>query len=140
MKLTYVITVALAALLLASCCNCGSKSASSSVSLVGQQWHMTRMDGEDFRGNGSNYWIEFNNEGRISGRGDCNTLMGAYTADDKGRIAIDRLATTRMFCPNQNMENRFVKLVTSADHFRIDNGLLLFYQNSELVAVFESNK
>ncbi|MBR5333485.1 MAG: META domain-containing protein, partial [Alistipes sp.] len=80
----------------------------------------------------------FSNDGRFSGVGACNRMMGDYSITDKGAIKFGALAGTRMMCPKAHLEAEFSKIIGQATHYEIDGDLLLILSNGELQAVFRA--
>ena len=77
-------------------------------------------------------------EGRISGLGACNRLSGDYAADETRALKIGPLRTTRMACPGQEQERKFVEALTTTTHYDMDGPLLLLLRNGELQAVLQA--
>jgi heat shock protein HslJ len=76
-------------------------------------------------------------DGRVQGTTDCNRFNGAYTVDDRKIHFDDKVAMTRMFCPN-SQETEFVAMLLEVDSFfftsrgrlileiKLDSGALYF--------------
>lgn len=140
MKITQIIIIATFALFAVSCGG-GKKTSSKTVPIsehIGTAWKLKHLLGKEFtEGSDNNYWIQFNKEQRVNGRGDCNVLMGTFASDENGTMAMDRLAGTMMLCPNQDLENRFVEVLRTVDHYKIENGRLFLIRDNKTVAEFE---
>ena len=54
------------------------------------------------------YVLTFGQDGRVSGKADCNRIMGSYEADAT-QLHMSPLATTRMMCPEGGLGDRFAK-------------------------------
>lgn len=77
--------------------------------------------------------IELNN-GTITGNGGCNSLSGTYTAD-ANTIAFGVLTMTEIGCPGAlELETTFVGLLTRADSYSIENGVLILRAGTEELA------
>lgn len=76
-------------------------------------------------------------DGRLSGKGDCNNLMGGYTLDGN-QLTITGIASTRMMCPNQALEDQYFRTLESATQIYND-GTYLILRNKEgkIVASFQ---
>ncbi len=137
MKGLHVMMVAVAAILLSGCCACKKYQKKYGKPLEQTEWTLIQVEGKSFDA-GDKYQIVFGKDKRISGVGDCNRLMGGYTADDDGHMKIEQLAATRMMCPDQEMEDKFVKILTEIDTYKLDGKMLLLLRDGELLAVFEA--
>jgi heat shock protein HslJ len=82
--------------------------------------------------------FQFSEDGRFSGVGACNRMMGDYSVTEKRAISFGELAGTRMMCPNINLEAQFTKIISQATHYEIDDDMLLLLSNGELQAVFKA--
>lgn len=137
-----MVAVAVSALIFAGCCTC-RQSKNKPKALVGTQWEMIQVGGQPFENNGL-YNFSLSEEGSVSGVGDCNRIMGNYTKKEinktHGEINMGPLAATRMMCPNQDMENKFMKALTSADNYKIDASMLFLYQGKELLAIMQADR
>ncbi len=77
--------------------------------------------------------IELSN-GTITGNGGCNSLSGTYTAD-ANTIAVGALTMTEIGCPGAlELETTFVGLLTRADSYSIENGVLILRAGTEELA------
>jgi heat shock protein HslJ len=55
-----------------------------------------------------NYVLTFGADGRISGKADCNRMIGSYQASARD-VVLGSLATTRMMCPPGSLGDRFAR-------------------------------
>lgn len=135
-----VAAVALA-LLVVSCCPCRKHSSASVSQIKNKTWTLVSMDGNR-QAPANNYFIVFGDDGRISGKGDCNRLMGSYELSTAGSINIARLGSTRMFCPDQAKEDRFVGILQEVNGFTIDtrSNMLILLKDDQAVLMFEGAK
>lgn len=108
------------------------------MSLVNTTWQLTQMEGRSFAANDGAYTIVFNEEGRVVGKGDCNRISGGYTFDNKGVMTITQMISTRMMCPNQANEDKFLKLLNATDGYTIDGKLLMLTSDGELKLVLSA--
>lgn len=137
MKTIKLLAVLALAVTVSSCCSC-RKGRTSVASLGETSWQLVSMEGKAVTAEEDKYTIEFSAEGRVSGKGDCNRLTGSYTANAlTGSLNASQLASTRMMCRDQASEDRFMKLLTSADSYRIDGSMLMIQHGDETVLVFK---
>ena len=74
----------------------------SASGLVGTSWKLVRFQGSDDTtltpDDGSKYTIEFQPEGKLAARIDCNRGAGTWTSEESNRLELGTLALTRMAC------------------------------------------
>ena len=80
----------------------------------------------------------FDADGHFGGKGACNRMMGSYTTTDKGGITFGNVASTRMMCPNVDLEAELSKILEDATHYEIDGDMLMLLSNGEMQAVFQA--
>lgn len=88
--------------------------------LLGVNWKITEVDGETLPET-STASMAFA-DGRISGSGGCNRLMGSYEAGQNFSIKLSRMASTMMACPEDRMrqEDRLSRLLEQVNHYTFD--------------------
>lgn len=131
----------LAAVLFTGCCDCNKKTVN--YPFEDTMWELTQLDGKKVKTD-NNFYVVFSHEGRINGKGACNTFFGPWekAAGKENGLKVGNLASTMMACLN-NMasEADFFKAVESATEYRMDRGNLYLYEGTKLLAVFQgSNK
>jgi heat shock protein HslJ len=134
-----VISILIAAVVLSlavGCCAC--RKGKNNKPLVGTEWQLARMMGTDIAVADDQFVFQFSEDGRFSGVGACNRMMGDYSVTEKRAISFGELAGTRMMCPNINLEAQFTKIISQATHYEIDGDMLLLLSNGELQAVFKA--
>lgn len=67
--------------------------------------------------------IIFGADGTVSGKTDCNSFSGKYTAAEN-KISLGSFASTKMFCKG-SQESEFLKLLGEVDSFLISSGNLI---------------
>lgn len=70
-----------------------------------------------------NYRLEFTADGKLLLKADCNGGGASYTADGD-KISIARIFTTKMFCGEASLDNRFLQSLEAANSFRIEGSYL----------------
>ncbi len=138
-KLAKTLLPLLPALLLAGCCPCRSYQRKTRRPLTGTSWQLVQIDGRSVRPEEGQFVILLSpEESRLSGRGACNDLNGEFRTDEKRRLHIGPVATTRMACPETEREQTFIRALESATHYDMDGPMLLLLSNGELRAVFQA--
>lgn len=136
MKLLYKISFVVATLfMLAACCPC--RKGKNNVAFVGTQWQLVRLMGRDLAFEGDKFVFTFN-DGQFAGMGACNRFMGRYTTSETGALKMEELATTRMMCPDTELEAEFTKILNQATHYEVDGDMLLILSNGEMQAVLQA--
>ena len=138
-KVIIFLTLAALAVGLASCCRPCRRA--KPVEVKGVKWALVELQGKVIeRPSGKmpeNFTLTLGEDGRIGGRGDCNTYFAGYTMDS-GRIEVAGIASTRMLCPDQDTENRFFRTLESAKRISIDGDYLILSDNDgTIVASFK---
>ncbi len=67
--------------------------------------------------------LEFKADGKIFLKADCNGGGGSYTTEDNN-ISFVRIFTTKIFCGEKSLDNRFLRGLESARSFRIEGNTL----------------
>lgn len=137
MKTVKCLTVMLLACLMAGCCACRKYQKKEGRPLVGTTWKMIQQEGRGVLAE-DGYTLRFEADGRFSGMGNCNRLMGSYDATPEGKITILPAGTTRMACPDPAGENRYIDMLRDATVYQLDGPMLYLFENGELKAVFEA--
>lgn len=136
MKLFYKISLVVATLvMLASCCPC--RKGKNNVAFAGTQWQLVRLMGRDLAFDGDKFVFTFS-DGQFAGMGACNRFMGQYTTSETGALKLEGLATTRMMCPDAELEVEFTKILNRATHYEVDGDMLLILSNGEMQAVLQA--
>src|SRR5690625_446540 len=84
------------------------------------KWEIIEMEGDKIRADRPVY-IDLSEDQKVSGFAGCNRVMGSYEISSGNKVQFENLATTRMACPNLDLENKILKLLDSANHFKIEN-------------------
>ncbi len=71
-----------------------------------------------------NYQLEFKTDGKLYLKADCNGGGGSYKTDG-GKIEFSRVFTTKIFCGEKSLDNRFLQGLERARTFRIEGNALL---------------
>lgn len=135
-KLISILMVAMVVAATVGCCPC--RKGKNSKPLVGTEWHVMTMMGQSVDVADDEFVFQFGKDGRFSGVGACNRMMGDYTVTDKGAIKFGALAGTRMMCPKVSLEADFTRIIHQATHYEIDGDMLLILSNGELQMVLKA--
>jgi copper homeostasis protein (lipoprotein) len=61
---------------------------------------------------------------RVQGTGGCNRFFGNYELESGNRIRLSRMASTRMACPDLQIETEFLRALEMADNYTIKGNTL----------------
>ncbi|MGD9892476.1 MAG: META domain-containing protein [Dehalococcoidia bacterium] len=104
-----------------------SEAEGATMSLTGivWEWQQTILNNDEIvtPDDPSRYTVEFQPDGRLAGRADCNRIMGSYTVTGS-QIEIGPLASTRVACPPGSLGDRFAMQLQDAAIFVFRDGNL----------------
>jgi putative lipoprotein len=122
--------VATMALMLAGGASAGLAQAAAPAQLTGGDWVVQSVGGMS-AGSERRAHIAFAADGRVTGSGGCNRLMGRADIDGAA-IAFGATATTRMACaPNvMDQERRLLAALAATRSYRIVDAVLTLHDAS----------
>lgn len=136
--LVKIAALAVVVALLGACCKCRSYQRKYSKPLVGTEWQLVQLNGQDVQPVEDTYTVLFGGDGRVSGVGACNRIMGTYQLGESRAVSISQLASTRMACPGMEREQDYMEALTAATHYEMDGPMLMLLSDGELRAVFQA--
>lgn len=97
------------------------------ISLAGSEWGF---------GEGDKRFIQFDADGRISGRAGCNRFGGSYD-EDGDELSFGPIAMTKMMCPPLDMEREreLTELLQNTREFEATHRKFTLYSSSGKVLV-----
>ena len=119
-----------ATLLLLTACSglVQAPSQSAAPGLGGTSWQLVKFQGSDDRtltpDDKTRYTIQFNTDGSLSARIDCNRGMGTWKSSGPNQLQLDPMALTRAMCPPGSLHDRIVKDWSFVRSFIIRDGHL----------------
>lgn len=138
----FLTIAALAALvvLTASCCPCRkTRSTAAAQPLVATTWQLVQLNGRAVQAEGDTFTVTFGTDGRISGMGACNRLMGPYQTGANGALTIDHPASTQMAClRGADLETAFLRMLSEATHYEVGGDELMVLTDGELRGVLRA--
>ncbi len=139
-KIVAILTLALIVALSSSCCRTCRATGSKDLNLLSSNaWQVVQLNAKTLKAQGDSYTISFDTESQqLRAMGGCNRIMGGYTMDEKGALSFDRLSSTRMACPDPELEQRFIDALNSTTKFDIDDDMLLLFSGDRLTAVLQA--
>jgi heat shock protein HslJ len=110
------------------------------ASFTGTYWKLVSIADEPITHPAKNRLIHivfYEEDSRISGYAGCNNVIGNYVLNDPDRISM-LAASTKMFCEDSmDVEQKFLTVLTEADHYKIDGNQLSITTFNKVVAIFE---
>lgn len=125
-------------------CNTSKKSDNNTTSIEDSIWELTQLEGTAVNQTSvPDKRIHFSLNGAeksIHGYSGCNIFNGNYTVENGDRIKFSKLSSTRMACPDADMnESKFLKVFELTDNYTINGDrLMLNVGKSAPLAVFEA--
>ncbi len=86
-----------------------------------------------------NYQLEFKSDGTLYLKADCNGGGGSYKADG-GKIEFSRVFTTKIFCGEKSLDNRFPQGLEQARTFRVEGNALLLEGAGDTMRFFKVSR
>lgn len=131
-----LLAVAIAAV---SCCPCRF-SRKNAKPLVGTEWHLVQLRGNDVKFSAATFNLTFAADGSLSGIGACNRFTAPYTTTEKRGIDIGTIASTRRLCPDIEEEQTLFRELDDAAFYEIDGPMLLLLNDGEIRAIFQAKE
>ncbi len=117
---------------LSSCNCCNTKPA-----LEATAWQLVELDGTKIECIDDSYTLSFDTEQhRAFGRGECNSYFYSYTIDDDNELALTSGGATRMMCPNQTQEDKFLNILNECESYLIEDNQLTITDSDSNTLVF----
>lgn len=92
--------------------------ATSDTVLVGTSWSLATMDATNVEGD---YTLTFSSNGKVSGQADCNRFFGSFTSgEEEGALEIGQLGSTKVMCPPESLEGRYLESLQSTVRVHIE--------------------
>ncbi|NJB85581.1 heat shock protein HslJ [Lewinella marina] len=109
-----------------------------SLGLAGQRWELSELDGTPLpRAKQNPYLTFFLTDQRVQGHAGCNSLSGNYRVES-GELAFPPLVTTKMACPQLEVEKKFLEALHATTNHEVKDGQLILKDGSGKVrAVFK---
>ncbi len=132
-----LIVVVLTTFVMGQGCNTTRNSAKDQAGLSQTVWQLIEIEGSDFE-NLTKVWLKFENddEKKVSGYAGCNRFFGVYEISDNN-LKFGNLASTKMFCPEMELESSFLKRLADVDRFEVSDSKLSLFSEKEKILVFQ---
>ncbi|MCB0725614.1 MAG: META domain-containing protein [Ignavibacteriae bacterium] len=112
-------------------------SSDTGLSLQGNLWNLSELNGKEYFPD-DRYdpaYIEFGQDGMISGTGGCNEIFGSY--ETSGRNITIKSAITAKYCDGiMDTELDLDAALRSADRYKTTKDELYLYKDGKVIAKF----
>ena len=112
MKKTVYCLMAIALILICSCCKTSKKNVKTEkYPLIGTQWMLVALEGEEFAKEFALHpFIVFDTAGSFQGNLGCNSFFGSYEVSKKQKMRIEFQGATKHLCSKMEVERRFISV------------------------------
>ena len=124
-------------IVLTSCCDC-RKLSKLQKPLLGTTWQLVQIMGRDVKAEGDSYTLLFNEDGAVSGQGDCNILTAIFKTTEKRALDISQLGSTRRLCPDAEGEQAYFDMLDKVTHYAMDGDMMILLSDGTLVAIMKA--
>lgn len=97
--------------------------------LTGVRWKLTELMGQAIPATepDTTPYLQFGDDGRVSGFAGCNQFTGAYQAEGL-RLTFKPMATTQKACLSDSVEQQFLSTIQGIDNYSLNDSGLAFYK------------
>lgn len=138
-KVVTKIVLLLVAVSAIGCCPCRF-SRKNARPLVGTEWHLVQLRGNDVSFAAERFNLTFAADGSLAGIGACNRFTAPYSVTEKRGIDIGTIASTRRMCPDIEAEQTLFRELDDAAFYEIDGPMLLLLNDGEIRAIFQAKE
>ena len=137
MKRLTLLILTVMSIVLTSCCDC-RKLSKLQKPLLGTTWQLVQIMGRDVKAEGDSYTLLFNEDGTVSGKGDCNILTAIFKTTEKRALDISQLGSTRRLCPDAEGEQAYFDMLDKVTHYEMDGDMMILLSDGTLVAIMKA--
>jgi len=124
MKHLKIFTLALFAVSLSACSIFKKSDAAGTQTsqITDRKWKLVELYGNPVpdQVNGKMPFLQLHTtENRYSGSGGCNGIGGNFSLEGNGRIRFSAGMSTKMACPDMEVENQLTKVLSMADNYSL---------------------
>ncbi len=92
--------------------------------LQGKKFKLIEMGGVPLAQEEKIYYIQFDGKGGFSAYVGCNNISGQYEISNTNSIKFSKAISTRMACPNMQIEQRYMKFLEEAAIYSQDENII----------------
>lgn len=103
-------------------------------------WKLTELLGKpvDTSIKRKTLFLQFDQNGNVTGSGGCNNIKGTYTADASGKLLLSKMISTRMACPAMQDESAFLQALAKVSTYTVKGNSLQLTTGQVPLLVFEA--
>lgn len=124
--------------LIAASCKTSKETIKASIPLYDTRWSLKKIydNGKEEEVN-TKAFIRFDKEkGSAGGNGSCNSF-GSTAIVDGDKVNFNNIFSTKMYCEQvQQVENKYLRQLESANRFEIGDKALILYRDKEKLLEF----
>lgn len=88
------------------------------------KWKLIELNSKEINENPENYFIFFSSKNKeINAQAGCNILNMSYSINNPFSMKINKVSSTKMFCPN-SIEDEFINALRTCDNYTTDGKFL----------------
>lgn len=107
---------------------------------LAQNWTLETIKNKAYKPESTKYVISINfdlNQNRFSGKDGCNAYFGSIEKLTNTEMDLGKIATSKMWCPNTDMQYQFISLLNEAEKYSQEQGrLYLFDADNNILLTF----
>ena len=110
-------------MMMLSSCKSANVAFDQVNTLMDGKWYFYSYGNNKVAGFPEEEWpyVELNtNSGSLTGNAGCNQITGQFTFNNTGSIQFERLASTRMMCPNMGLEDALGQTLPNVKRYDIN--------------------
>ena len=103
-------------------------------------WKLVSIDkvtNDAFATDADAFTLDFLEDNKLAGTGACNRFNGSYTINSKDDLTINMGGSTRMACPNMNLEQEYFNALSKVTKYSVSLETLTLFNGEEEVAQFK---
>ena len=116
----------------------GESADQPDLPLEGPVWMLKHIERTDLPASPTQPFAKFE-AGVVSGFGGCNQFKGTYTRSGDS-IQVKQISATKMFCENNDIEQRFLSNLQRSNKAYLKAGQLLTALNNDALLLFKAKK
>jgi heat shock protein HslJ len=124
-----------------------AENGTTHLTLINTEWQLIRLQTDDLKQTEivtNQPTLNFNlDELRMYGFGGCNQFTGSFLTGENNRIEFSGIASTKMACPEMEIEQTYYKQLENTTSFEVDEAgrvLILFDEASSELLVFQNEE
>lgn len=106
------------------------------TSISSNTWSLVELSGEQITPKAGRFSLIFShNDSKFSGMAECNRYFGTFKLKNK-KLSFGHVGSTRMMCPNQQLESKYFELLNKVDSYSLSKNTLKLKNKGTVILVF----